>query len=192
MRFARRREKRARKTRSTRKKDTVRRARVGNLTTSRRVLRAAAMVRFKNRYLLAEFRWHDARVDDSLTENVLVGVLRQGLALNFGDVAAGAALGSLSLKYWNAVTGLAVVRCGRDIHREVWATMTLMREVKGRSVVVRVLHNGSTLRSSSALGAREERGGVRAISGAGRDARGERAATKGAQAAGRAIEALQP
>ena len=116
------------------------------------------MVRFKNRYLLAEFRWHDARVDDSLTENVLVGVLRQGLALNFGDVAAGAALGSLSLKYWNAVTGLAVVRCGRDIHREVWATMTLMREVKGRSVVVRVLHNGSTLRSSqrSALARSEE------------------------------------
>ena len=38
------------------KKDTVRRASVGNPTTSRRVPRAAAMVRFKNRYLLAEFR----------------------------------------------------------------------------------------------------------------------------------------
>lgn len=192
MRFARRSEKRARKTRSTRKKETVRRARVGNLTTSRRVLRAAAMVRFKNRYLLAEFRWHDARVDDSLTDNVLVGVLRQGLALNFGDVAAGAALGSLSLKYWNAVTGLAVVRCGRDIHREVWATMTLMREVKGRSVVVRVLHNGSTLRSSqrSALARSEEAFARLAARGA--MPGGERAATKGAQAAGRAIEALQP
>jgi hypothetical protein len=34
------------------------------------------------------------------------------------------------------------------MHREVWAALTLMRDVKGRSVAVRVMHNGSTLRSS--------------------------------------------
>ena len=51
------------------------------------------MVRFKNRYLLAEFDWHDGRVDDSMTETALVGVIRKEMALNFGDIGAGAALG---------------------------------------------------------------------------------------------------
>jgi ribonuclease P/MRP protein subunit POP5 len=53
------------------------------------------MVRFKNRYLLAELRWHDGRVDDTLQDAALLGLLRQGVALNFGDVSAGAALASM-------------------------------------------------------------------------------------------------
>ena len=50
------------------------------------------MVRFKNRYLLTEWRWHDGRVDESLTESVILGILRQCVAVNFGDIGAGAAL----------------------------------------------------------------------------------------------------
>ena len=67
---------------------------------------------------------------------------------NVSGVPIGLCRYAWALKYWNPVTGLAVVRCGRDMHREVWAAMTLIRDVKGRSVAVRVLHNGSTLRSS--------------------------------------------
>ena len=149
-----------------------------------------SMVRFKNRYLLTEWRWHDGRVDDSLTDSVILGILRQCVAVNFGDAGSGAAHSSVAVKYWNATTGLGVVRCGRDVHREVWCGMTLLRDVKGRSVTVRVLHNGGTLRSSQAAALRhsreayermEKRGAVRA-----------EAARKGSSAAARAIDSLQP
>ena len=95
-------------------------------------------------------------MDDSLTENVLVGVLRQAWRSTLG-CRRGRGAGVALAQVLERGDGLAVVRC-EDIHREVWATMTLMREVKGRSVVVRVLHNGSTLRSSqrSALARSEE------------------------------------
>jgi ribonuclease P/MRP protein subunit POP5 len=108
------------------------------------------MVRFKNRYLLVEFRWHDGRVDATLTDAVVLGAIRQAVAHDFGDVGAGAAAAGLAVKYWSATTSLAVVRCGRDAHRRVWASMTMLRDVKGRAVVARVLHNASTLRSSRA------------------------------------------
>ena len=55
----------------------------------------------QNRYLLTEWRWHDGRVDESLTESVIVGILRQCVAVNFGDIGAGAALSSVAVKYWN-------------------------------------------------------------------------------------------
>ena len=148
------------------------------------------MVRFKNRYLLAEFDWHDGRVDDSMTETALVGVIRKEVALNFGDIGAGAALGSTAVKYWNPTTGLAVVRCGRDVYRNVWASMTLLREVKGRSVVVRVRHCASTLRSSQR--AAVERIEHRYARVARQMPRGERFAAKGVADASRAIRALQP
>ena len=90
----------------------------------------------------------------SLTDSVILGILRQCVAVNFGDIGAGAALSSVAVKYWDPATGLGVVRCGRDVHREVWCCMTLLRDVKGRSVTVRVLHNGGTLRSSQAAALR--------------------------------------
>ena len=108
------------------------------------------MVRFKNRYLLAEFDWHDGRVDDSMTETALVGVIR----------------------------------------KEMWASMTLLREVKGRSVAVRVRHCASTLRSSQR--AAIERMEHRYARVARRMPGGERSAAKGAADASRAIRALQP
>ena len=95
------------------------------------------MVRFKNRYLLVEFRWHDGRVDATLTDAVVLGAIRQAVAHDFGDVGAGAAAAGLAVKYWSATTSLAVVRCGRDAHRRVWASMTMLRDVKGRAVVAR-------------------------------------------------------
>ena len=114
------------------------------------------MVRFKNRYLLTEWRWHDGRVDESLTESVIVGILRQCVAVNFGDIGAGAALSSVAVKYWIPRRAWAWFD-GRDVHREVWCCMTLLRDVKGRSVTVRVLHNGGTLRSSQAAALRHSK-----------------------------------
>ena len=148
------------------------------------------MVRFKNRYLLVEFRWHDGRVDATLTDAVVLGAIRQAVAHDFGDVGAGAAAAGLAVKYWSATTSLAVVRCGRDAHRRVWASMTMLRDVKGRAVVARVLHNASTLRSSrAATRSRVEAAFARLVARGGMPG-GASAAAAGREAAKVAIDAM--
>ena len=148
------------------------------------------MVRFKNRYLLVEFRWHDGRVDATLTDAVVLGAIRQAVAHDFGDVGAGAAAAGLAVKYWSATTSLAVVRCGRDAHRRVWASMTMLRDVKGRAVVARVLHNASTLRSSrAATKSRVEAAFARLVARGGMPG-GASAAAAGTEAAKVAIDAM--
>lgn len=149
------------------------------------------MVRFKNRYLTAEFNWHDGRVDDSLTETGLVGVLRKEMSVNFGDVGGGFFLGSMSLKYWNPVTGLAVVRVGRDIYRQVWASLTLLREINGRAVAVQVTHCGSTLGSSQNAAISRSEIRFDKLLKRGVMPGGERAGAKNTQDASRVIQALQ-
>ena len=148
------------------------------------------MVRFKNRYLLVEFRWHDGRVDATLADAVVLGAIRQAVAHDFGDVGAGAAAAGLAVKYWSATTSLAVVRCGRDAHRRVWASMTMLRDVKGRAVVARVLHNASTLRSSrAATRSRVEAAFARLVARGGMPG-GASAAAAGTEAAKVAIDAM--
>lgn len=78
------------------------------------------MVRFKNRYPLAEVIWKDGRADDGLTEAILLGALRESLAINFGDSGVGLALQSLQVKYFNPLTNLLILRCGREQLKEVW------------------------------------------------------------------------
>jgi ribonuclease P/MRP protein subunit POP5 len=149
------------------------------------------MVRFKNRYLLAELRFHDGRVDaDATTDAVVLGALRQSHALCFGDVAAGVARGAVSVKRWDPRASLLLLRCGRDEHREVWGALTMLRDVGGRSVAARVVHVGGTMRSATRAGvAWSERWHERMVaSGA---MRGD-AAEKGVAAARRAFAALQP
>ena len=103
---------------------------------------------------------------------------------------AGAAAAGLAVKYWSATTSLAVVRCGRDAHRRVWASMTMLRDVKGRAVVARVLHNASTLRSSrAATRSRVEAAFARLVARGGMPG-GASAAAAGTEAAKVAIDAM--
>ena len=77
------------------------------------------MVRFKNRYVLVELVWKDGRIDASLNETTLLSVLRESLAINFGDHELGLSLASLQVKFYNPLTGMCVVRCSRDQYKEV-------------------------------------------------------------------------
>lgn len=71
------------------------------------------MVRFKNRYVLVELIWKDGRVDDTFSETKLLAVLRDSVAVNFGDYGVGIVSPSLQVKYLNPLTNGAVVRCSR-------------------------------------------------------------------------------
>ena len=77
------------------------------------------MVRFKNRVLLVELIWKDGRIDETLTEANIQSVLRESIALNFGDYGLGICLASQQVKYYNPLTNLCIVRCGREQYKGV-------------------------------------------------------------------------
>jgi len=56
------------------------------------------------------------------------------------------------VKYFNARTGLLVLRCGRSEHAAVWASLTLLSQLRGRAAMFRLLHlAGAPARTQSAI-----------------------------------------
>ena len=53
------------------------------------------MVRFKNRYLLAELRWGDGDRPETVTGYNLLNAIKDSLQYNFGDFGVGSNLQSL-------------------------------------------------------------------------------------------------
>eukprot|EP00696_Hemimastix_kukwesjijk_P002543 gnl/Hemi2/13111_TR4481_c0_g1_i1.p1 gnl/Hemi2/13111_TR4481_c0_g1~~gnl/Hemi2/13111_TR4481_c0_g1_i1.p1 ORF type:complete len:151 (-),score=11.81 gnl/Hemi2/13111_TR4481_c0_g1_i1:63-515(-) len=104
------------------------------------------MVRFKNRYLLTELSWSRGQVDD-LSAHDLVQEIRKSVVTNFGDYGAGSTKQSLTVKYFNNVTNIAIIRAPRVFFRELWASLTFMTKIQNKHVTLRVLHVGGSVRS---------------------------------------------
>jgi ribonuclease P/MRP protein subunit POP5 len=117
------------------------------------------MVRFKNRYILMEIEWFpdENEPQDRQQQPRRAGLDDRGMAFQsellrtitrgFGHFGRGAVKRSLGVKYWNAATGSAVVRCPRDWHTLVLLALTMLTSVDGTRVAVRVLHVGGSLKS---------------------------------------------
>lgn len=121
------------------------------------------MVRYKSRYLLfdvlypeepslpainsstqAHIEFHSPS-DPTITATYLAGLVREGLAHQFGDWGAGVA-GNLTLKYFSPQTSKGIVRVPRDHYRLVWTVLSLIKELKGKPVVIRVVRVGGTIK----------------------------------------------
>jgi ribonuclease P/MRP protein subunit POP5 len=128
------------------------------------------MVRFKNRYILAEVVWQDSgdataggatstvapgagigatgsisRGD--VTGFIILNTIKDSIQENFGDVGMGRVLGSLQVKYYNPISGACIVRVSRDEFQNVWSAMSFVRRIRKREGIFRVLHVGGTIRS---------------------------------------------
>jgi len=107
------------------------------------------MVRFKNRYLVVEIAHNDGRaMEERGKERAVLDTLRESLRENFGDVGLGRALGALSVRYVDAMTGVCVVRCGREVAREVRGAIATIQEMRGRRAAAAVTHCGVAVRST--------------------------------------------
>ena len=107
------------------------------------------MVRFKNRYLVVEIAHNDGRaMEERGKERAVLDTLRESLRDNFGDVGLGRALGALSVRYVDAVTGVCVVRCGREVAREVRGAIATVEEVRGRRAAACLLYTSPSPRDS--------------------------------------------
>ena len=96
--------------------------------------------------MLCEVRFADERCDPGYSNKDLYDLVRDGVALNFGDLGAGRLSVSLGVKYWNAITGLAVLRIARDDIRPLWASISLITHIKARRARIQVLHCSGTIR----------------------------------------------
>ena len=92
------------------------------------------MVRFKNRYLLVQIHFPPIISDNKdqlrkrlqLTERQLAQEIRRLIQDLYGDVGAGHTAQSMQVKYYNARTGLGILRTSRATYQLVWHCLTLM------------------------------------------------------------------
>ena len=93
------------------------------------------MVRFKNRYLVVEIAHTDGRaMEERGKERAVLDTLRESLRDNFGDVGLGRALGGLSVRYVDAVTGVCFSPDDDDVLLTTSAESAVSRENAGAAL----------------------------------------------------------
>lgn len=101
------------------------------------------MVRFKNRYLLVELSLERNKRPSSSAH--LANIIRESIEYYFGDFGMANTAQSLSIKYYNHVTGIAIVRTGRD-HLKM--TKHAIENCKLYSSNITIVHVGGTIKST--------------------------------------------
>lgn len=102
-------------------------------------------MRFKNRYLLLELKFADGTADLSLGGRELGRLLMRLVEEEFGDFGVGSVLSSLAVRYFNALTGLTIVRVARGHQKTATGACARLAAVRGRAASLRLLHVGGTI-----------------------------------------------
>ncbi|RPA87313.1 hypothetical protein BJ508DRAFT_203328 [Ascobolus immersus RN42] len=112
------------------------------------------MVRYKARYLLFEVLYPEGPPNgtgsyhtpspNSTNEKIIAKAIRDSIALNFGDWGLGTS-SYMNVKFFKAQISKGIVRCARDHFRTVWAALTLLRELNGKPVIIRVVRCSGTI-----------------------------------------------
>ncbi|XP_069685819.1 ribonuclease P/MRP protein subunit POP5 [Periplaneta americana] len=106
------------------------------------------MVRFKNRYIVVEVNQPDRKDDAALVlkpVSLYVSILNK-VQQTYGDFGVAAIRSGLSAKYCNKWTRIAVVRVRHGVHRFVTSCLPLLQMIDNKTVVVRTLYTGATLK----------------------------------------------
>jgi RNase P/RNase MRP subunit POP5 len=71
--------------------------------------------------------------------------------MHFGDALLGSSLASMQVKYLSLLTGLLVVRCGREETLKVQSSLALMADIGGRKVMMQTNHMSGSYRRAREL-----------------------------------------
>ena len=97
----------------------------------------------------------------TFTPGSLLRLLRQQIAVLFGDYGAGTLGGALSIKYFSNVTSTAIVRCPREGWRIVGAALASLTDLGkdggGKRCVFRVVRVCGTVKKAEEEGVRRAR-----------------------------------
>lgn len=103
------------------------------------------MVVQKRRFLLFEALFETAPRTGTILEEHLLTVIREALAVNWGDL--GEAQAHMRMVYWSEAVNLGIVRCSREAAEHVWSAITMVTSVGNRPVQFRVHRIGGTIRA---------------------------------------------
>lgn len=138
------------------------------------------MVRIKNRYILFNILYPAAPTGSAplsepttapsaleflrptsrdITNSTLAAIIRENIALQSGDYGSGVAA-SLAVKHFSPDTSTGILRVSREHYRIVWAALTLIRELKGQDVVVRVVRISGTMKKAEKEAIRRAKGDI--------------------------------
>ncbi|RPB23953.1 hypothetical protein L211DRAFT_808247, partial [Terfezia boudieri ATCC MYA-4762] len=138
------------------------------------------MVRIKSRYLLFNILYpttpssnpsdhttpthldFNSPTDPTVTPQLLTSLIRDAILLQFGDWGSGMT-SSLSVKYFSPITSTGILRCPREHHRLVWAALTLIKEILGKPVVIRVVRVSGTIKKAEQEGIRRAKEEIRLV-----------------------------
>ncbi|RUS77908.1 hypothetical protein EGW08_014339 [Elysia chlorotica] len=106
------------------------------------------MVRFKNRYAICELVFPQTAESGPQMETYQVyQAVKQSLLESHGDYGLAALQSSLSVKYLNIKTNIAIIRGERRHFDMVTSSLIFITEVGGLDVAFRTLHVGGSIRS---------------------------------------------
>uniref|UniRef100_A0A8C3QJB2 Ribonuclease P/MRP protein subunit POP5 n=1 Tax=Cyanoderma ruficeps TaxID=181631 RepID=A0A8C3QJB2_9PASS len=112
---------------------------------------AAAMVRFKNRYVLCEVVSEDPRCRKCIEDRALGLAVRDAIARVHGDYGLACCSISFTVKYLNAYTGTVLLRCRKDSYRLLCSALPFVRYLESRAqrypCFLNTLHVGGTIRT---------------------------------------------
>ncbi|CAM9622849.1 unnamed protein product [Hapterophycus canaliculatus] len=95
------------------------------------------MVRFKHRYLVATIVAGPEKTVELGAKDILT-MLKESIATNFGDFGAGSTTPSLQVRSFDRISGVCLVRAGRESHRMVRASLSLLSGDKHARLSVNV------------------------------------------------------
>lgn len=123
---------------------------------------SGTMVRLKSRYILFEFLYPDglfSGIPDTVDPTILrqpsaksvdsrrvIKQIREVIKEYFGDYGAGVTASTLMLKYFSPVTSTGILRVSRDYFNLVWAALSMIDDIQGRPVIVRVARVSGTIK----------------------------------------------
>ncbi|KAJ3359127.1 hypothetical protein HDU91_005003 [Kappamyces sp. JEL0680] len=103
------------------------------------------MVRFKNRYLLVAVELKNNEVLDGLPSYAVAEAIKATLLDLYGEVGAAVA-GNLLVKYYSPLTGMAIVRIGKDAFEMAWNGLFFTTLLRKRQCAMRVVHVSGTIK----------------------------------------------
>lgn len=99
----------------------------------------------KARYVLFEIL-HPAPQGRNVEGKAVLKAIRSTVDSHFGEFGTGQCQAMLALRFYNAQSGLGIIRVGRSQASIVQGALTYIKELGGHPVVIRVMHVSGTIR----------------------------------------------
>ena len=104
------------------------------------------MVRFKNRWLVAQILFESDELICSFTANEISSAIREKIQMLFGDVGVGN-FGSSAVIFYDSVFNVFVFRTTRDALNDAWFSISCTSTIRKVPMVIRVLNTAGSART---------------------------------------------